>query len=127
MDTSIITLESSYSVKETLDRLDNSLRSKGATIFARIDQKAEAEKAGLSMNALELLLFGNPKAGTLLMRAAPLSGIDLPLKAMAWQDNMGKVWLSYNSFSFLQERFGLSDELIKPISGIEGLLKAAVL
>jgi len=127
MDTGIITLASNYSVKETLDRLEDSLRSKGATIFARIDQKAEAEKVGLSMNPLELLIFGNPKAGTALMTARPLSGIDLPLKAMAWQDHQQKVWLSYNSFSYLQERFRLSDELIKPISGIEGFLKAAVL
>ena len=127
MDTGIKTLASNYPVKETLDRLENSLRSRGATIFARIDQSAEAEKAGLSMNPLELLLFGNPKAGTPLMMAKPLTGIDLPLKAMAWQDNDQRVWLSYNSFSYLQERFGLSEELMKPLSAVEGLLSAAVL
>jgi len=127
MDTGIKTLASNYPVKETLDRLENLLRSRGATIFARIDQSAEAEKACLSMNPLELLLFGNPKAGTPLMMAKPLAGIDLPLKAMAWQDNEQRVWLSYNSFSYLQERFGLSDELMKPLSAVEGLLNAAVL
>lgn len=127
MDKGVITLVSNYSVKETLDRLENSLRSKGAAIFARIDQKAEAEKAGLSMNPLELLIFGNPQAGTPLMQASPISGLDLPLKAMAWQDNEQRVWLSYNSFSYLQERFGLSEELMKPLSAVEGLLNAAVL
>lgn len=127
MDSGIITLASPYTVEETIDRLENLLRSKGAAIFARIDQKAEAVKAGLNMNPLELLLFGNPKAGTPLMQAEPLSGLDLPLKAIAWQDDEQKIWLSYNSFSYLQERFGLSDELIKPLSVVEGLLKAAVL
>ena len=127
MDTGIKTLASNYPVKETLDRLENLLRSRGATIFARIDQSAEAEKACLSMNPLELLLFGNPKAGTPLMMAKPLAGIDLPLKAMAWQDNEQRVWLSYNSFSYLQERFGLSEELMKPLSAVEGLLITAVL
>lgn len=123
----IVTLASAHSVKDTADRLNEALRSKGITLFARIDQKAEAEKAGLEMNATELLIFGNPKAGTLLMAADPLSGIDLPLKALIWEDNDKKVWLSYNSFSYLQERFGLPDELIKPISGVEGLLRSAVL
>ena len=127
MDTGVITLASHYSVTETLNRLENSLRSKGATIFARIDQKAEAEKAGLRMDPFELLIFGNPKAGTPLMTAQPLCGIDLPLKATAWQDREGNVSLSYNSFSYLQNRFQLSDELMKPLSAIEGLLKAAVL
>jgi uncharacterized protein (DUF302 family) len=126
MENGIITLASNYAVKATMDRLENNLRAKGVNVFARIDQQAEAAKAGLSMNPLELLIFGNPKAGTLLMEAEPLSGLDLPLKAMAWQDDQNKVWLSYNSFSYLQQRYGLSDELMKPVSGVEGLLKAIV-
>ncbi|HVS93588.1 MAG TPA: DUF302 domain-containing protein [Mucilaginibacter sp.] len=125
--TGIVTLASPHTVKETADKLESALRSKGVTIFARIDQQAEAKKAALEMNAMELLIFGNPKAGTLLMEAEPLSGLDLPLKALVWQDNDKKVWLSYNSFTYLQQRFGLSDDVIKAVSGVEGLLKAAVL
>lgn len=122
----IITLASPYSVKETIDRLENMLRSKGATIFARIDQQAAAQQAGLEMPATELLLFGNPKAGTALMLAKPLSGLDLPLKVLAWEDKDGKSWLSYNSFGYLQQRFALPDDLIHPIAAVEGLIKAAV-
>ena len=122
----IITLASPYPVKETIDRLENLLCTKGATIFARIDQRAAARQAGLEMPPTELLLFGNPKAGTALMLAKPHSGIDLPLKALAWQDKDGKSWLSYNSFGYLQQRFALPDDLIHPIAAVEGLLKAAV-
>lgn len=126
MGKGIITLASNYQVKTTMDRLEDALRSKGVTIFARIDQQAEAAKAGLSMKALELLIFGNPKAGTPLMQAEPLSGLDLPLKAIAWQDNENKVWLSYNGFDYLRDRFGLADELIKPIAALEALLRSIV-
>jgi len=128
MDTpkDIITLSSPYSVKETVDRLEGLLQSKGATIFARIDQQAAARQAGLDMPPTELLLFGNPKAGTALMLAKPLSGLDLPLKVLAWQDKEGKPWLSYNSFSYLQRRFSLPDDLIHPVAMVEGLIKAAV-
>lgn len=126
MDAGIITMASPYTVKETVDRLENMLRSKGATIFARIDQQAVARQAGLEMPATELLLFGNPKAGTALMLAKPLSGLDLPLKVLAWQDKEGKNWLSYNSFGYLQQRFSIPDDLIHPIAMVEGLIKAAV-
>ena len=122
----IITLASSYPVKETINRLENLLRTKGATIFARIDQQAAARQAGLEMPATELLLFGNPKAGTALMLAKPLSGLDLPLKVLGWQDKDGKSWLSYNSFGYLQQRFALPDDLIHPIAAVEGLISAAV-
>lgn len=123
----IITLASSYPVKETIDRFENLLRTKGATIFARIDQQAAARQAGLEMPATELLLFGNPKAGTALMLAKPLSGLDLPLKVLGWQDKDGKSWLSYNSFGYLQQRFALPDDLIHPVAAVEGLIKAAVI
>jgi uncharacterized protein (DUF302 family) len=123
----IITLTSPYAVKETIDRLEQSLIAKGVSVFARINQQAEAEKAGLKMSPMELLIFGNPIAGTPLMLTEPVSGIDLPLKVLAWQDNEGKAWLSYNSFSYIRERFSLPDELIKPLSMAEGLIKAAVL
>lgn len=122
----IITLASPFPVKEIVDRLETLLRAKGATIFARIDQQAAAREAGLEMPTTELLLFGNPKAGTALMLAKPLSGLDLPLKVLGWQDQDGKSWLSYNSFGYLQQRFSLSDDLMHPLAAVEGLIKASV-
>ena len=122
----LVSLLSRYDVKKTIDMLEAALHAKGVTIFARIDQQAEAEKAGLSMNPMELLIFGNPEAGTPLMVANPLSGIELPLKVLAWQDDEGKVWLSYNDFAYLQQRFSLPDDLIRPISMIAGLIKSSL-
>jgi uncharacterized protein (DUF302 family) len=119
----ITSLSSKFGVKETLDKLEGVLRSKGITIYGRIDQQAEAKKAGLELRALELLLFGNPKAGIPLMQQEPLSGLDLPLKVLAWEGEDGKVWLSYTNFSYLQSRFGLPQELIDKISGVELLIK----
>ena len=122
----LVSLLSRYDVKKTIDMLEAALHAKGVTIFARIDQQTEAEKVGLSMNPMELLIFGNPEAGTPLMVANPLSGIELPLKVLAWQDDEGKVWLSYNDFAYLQQRFSLPDDLIRPISMIEGLIKSSL-
>lgn len=122
----IVSKESTRSVAETIDRLEEVLRGKNIKIFARIDQKAEAEKAGLEMHAMELLIFGNPKGGTPLMVAEPTIGVDLPLKVLAWEDGNGKVWLSYNSPEYLQERFSIGEELMKNISGIVGLVDAAL-
>lgn len=119
----VTSLPSKFAVKETIDRLEDALRSKGITIYGRIDQQAEARKAGFEIRALELLLFGNPKAGIPLMQQEPLSGLDLPLKVLAWEGEDGKVWLSYNDFSCLQSRFGLPQELIDKISGVEMLIK----
>src|ERR1700674_1171698 len=111
----IISKPSRFSVPETLDRLETILRAKGITIFARIDHSGEAEKAGMAMPSTQVLIFGNPKGGTPLMLAAPTSAIDLPLKALAWQDSDGGVWLSYNDPQYLKRRFGVSDDVIKPI------------
>ncbi len=98
---------SRYLVPETLDRLVTVLQSKGMTVFARIDHAAEAEKVGLKMRPTQLLIFGNPKGGTPLMVAAPTVAIDLPFKALAWEDANGKVWLGYNAPSYLKERHGI--------------------
>src|SRR5208283_4583156 len=97
MASGIIDVSSRYSVPETLARLQSILQEKAITVFALIDHSGEAEKVGLSMRPTQLLIFGSPKAGTPLMVAAPRLAIDLPLKALAWQDELGKVWLSYNS------------------------------
>jgi uncharacterized protein (DUF302 family) len=105
--------------------LESIARAKGMTIFARIDQRAAAEQAGLEMRPTVLLLFGNPAAGTGLMNAVPSVAIDLPLKALAWEDASGNVWLSYNSPDFLRKRHGLTDDQSAKLAGIVGLVAAA--
>jgi len=119
----VVSKASAHSVQETIDRLEAVLREKSIHIFARIDQRAEAKKAGLDMPAMELLIFGNPKAGTPLMIAEPTVGIDLPLKAMAWEDREGKVWLSYNAPEYLEERYGME---LKALGVIGGLVELAL-
>ncbi len=101
-DNGLTTVASSFGVTETVNRLETLLKDKGITVFARIDHQAEAAKAGLSMKASQLLIFGNPKAGTPMMKAVPTAAIDLPLKALVWEDIDGKVWLSYNRPDYLQ-------------------------
>jgi uncharacterized protein (DUF302 family) len=123
----IISQPSQYSVPETIDRLAVVLQAKGITIFVRIDQQAEAEKVGLSLRPTQLLLFGNPQAGTPLMVAEPMIALDFPLKALAWEAADGKVWLSYNDPSYLQQRFSLSDELVKNVAVIASLVQQALL
>jgi uncharacterized protein (DUF302 family) len=122
----LVSLPSPYTVPETLDRLESILRQKNVNIFARVDHSGEAEKVGLKMPPTQLLIFGNPKGGTPLMLAAPLSAIDLPLKALAWQDAEGKVWLSYNDPQYLKSRYGLADDLLPPISAAITLIKQTV-
>lgn len=117
---------SQHSVPETIQRLSALLKSKGVAIFALIDHSREAEKVGLKMRPTQLLVFGNPKGGTPLMVAAPSTAIDLPLKALVWEDADGKVWLSYNSPDYLQQRHGFPVDLEKNIAAIEPLLAQAV-
>ncbi|HEY9847661.1 MAG TPA: DUF302 domain-containing protein [Candidatus Caenarcaniphilales bacterium] len=122
----IISQLSPYSVPETIDRLEAILQAKNITVFARIDQQAEAEKVGLSLRPTQLLLFGSPKAGTPLMVAEPLIALDLPLKVLAWEAADSKVWLSYNDPNYLKQRFSLSDDLVKNIAVIAPLLNQAL-
>ena len=114
----IVSLPSPYPVGETLDRLEAALRAKGIKIFARIDQRAEAEQVGLTLRPTQLLLFGDPHAGTPLMAAFPSLAIDLPLKALAWEDEAGQVWLSYNSLAYLQQRHGLPQPPFGPVAAL---------
>jgi uncharacterized protein (DUF302 family) len=125
-DNGIISKPSQYSVPETIGRLESVLKEKGITVFVKIDHAAEADKAGLKMRPAQLLIFGNPKGGTPVMNAAPVAAIDLPLKALAWQDAQGKVWLSYNSPEYLKERHKLPDNVMKPIVGIGELVEQAL-
>lgn len=104
----LTTIPSAYGAKETADRLEVEIRAKGMAVFARIDHAAGAAQAGLALQPTELLIFGNAKAGTPLMESNQTIGIDLPLKALVWQDASGKVWLSYNEPSWIARRHGLT-------------------
>jgi uncharacterized protein (DUF302 family) len=119
----LITRPSSRSVPETLDRLESLLNSKNVKVFTRIDHSGEAEKAGLHMPPTQVLIFGNPKGGTPVMLAQPLSAIDLPLKALAWQDAEGKVWLTWNDPHYLKSRYTLSDEVLAPLVAATSLIE----
>lgn len=112
----------------TISRLKNLFRERGITVYGHIDQQSEAARIGLHLRPLQLLIFGNPVAGIPLMNANPLSGLDLPLKVIVWEDDEKKVWLSYNKFDYLQKRFDLPSNLILNLSGAENIfLKAASL
>jgi uncharacterized protein (DUF302 family) len=102
----LITVPSAHSVGHTIDRLESEAKQKGLTIFARIDHAAGARDAGLALRPTELLVFGNARGGTPLMQAHQTIGIDLPLKALAWEDAAGQVWLSYNDPAWLTARHG---------------------
>lgn len=119
-------LSSSYSFAETLKRVESTLQEKGLTIFCRVDHSGEAEKAGLRMHPTQLILFGSPKGGTPVMVASPTIAIDLPLKALIWEDAGGKVWVSWNSPEYLQQRHNVPADLIKNISGAGPLLSLAL-
>jgi uncharacterized protein (DUF302 family) len=103
-DNGLITIASHYNVKDTVDRLDAAIRSKGMTIFARVDHAAGAAAVGMPLRPTELLIFGNARGGTPLMELEQTIGIDLPLKALAWEDASGKTWLSYNDTTWLAAR-----------------------
>jgi uncharacterized protein (DUF302 family) len=120
----LVTLASAYSVKETIDRLEAEAKAKGLTIFARIDHAAGASAANLSLRPTELLIFGNGKGGTPLMQAAQTIGIDLPLKALAWEDATGKVWLNYNDLAWLAERHGIAPQTAPLTQTLTGGLAA---
>jgi uncharacterized protein (DUF302 family) len=122
----IISKPSKYSVPETLHRLETILTSKGIKVFAQVDHSGEAEKAGLKMPPTQLLIFGNPKGGTPVMLAAPTAAIDLPWKALAWQDGAGQVWLSYNDAAYIQKRYGLGDDVMKPLAGLGAVIEQAL-
>ena len=125
-NTDIITLKGLASVTQTMDAVEKALTGHGIFIYARIDQEAEAVKVGLTLKPMKLLIFGNPRGGIPLMNANPLSGLDLPLKILVWEDNDKKIWLSYNSFSYLQKRFDLPADLIQKIAGVEKIIQQAL-
>jgi uncharacterized protein (DUF302 family) len=125
-DNGMIHLSSPHTVPETLERLETIVQSKGLAILARIDHSGDAAKAGLQMRPAKLLIFGNAKSGTPLMIASPSVAIDLPLKALVWQDQDGNVWLSYNSPTYLKQRHAIPDNLLQNVAGIGPICEEAV-
>jgi uncharacterized protein (DUF302 family)/uncharacterized membrane protein YidH (DUF202 family) len=116
-DNGIMSIPSHHSVDETVEIFTRMLAANGITLFATIDHSGEARKAGFEMRPTRLLIFGNPKAGTPLMLAVSSVAIDLPLKALIWEDADGKVWISYNTPSYLQARHHLPPELVQKYIG----------
>ena len=125
----LITVESRFGVTETIDRLVEAVKHAGLLVFARIDHAAGAHDVGASLRPTELLIFGNPRGGTPLMQDSQLAGIDLPVKALAWEDEDGKVWLSYNDANWIAERHGLGDASRAAVAaiaaGMEKVIAAA--
>jgi len=121
----IVDVPSNHSVDQTVERLKGMLEAKGVAIFAVFDHSGEAEKAGMKMPRTKLLIFGSPKAGTPVMLAAPSIAIDLPLKILVREDGARKVWVSYNSPAYLQERHGVPRELLQNIAVVETLASKA--
>jgi uncharacterized protein (DUF302 family) len=121
----VIRLPSAHGVGETLDRLERLVTERGLTVFARLDFSADAARSGLKMRAEQLLIFGNPKAGTGLMQADPVAGIDLPLKALAFEDAQGQTWLAYNAPDYVLKRHALAPSFAAVLGAPIPLLEAA--
>ncbi|CDX14597.1 Protein CrcB homolog 1 (fragment) [Mesorhizobium plurifarium] len=122
----LISVESRFRVGETIDRLVETVTSAGLRVFARIDHAAGAREVGAALRPTELLIFGHPKGGTPLMQDRQLAGIDLPIKALAWEDEQGKVWLSYNDAHWLAERHDLGDASRDAVVAIAAGMKKVV-
>ena len=114
----LVSLPSQHSVRATSDRLVDLLKSKGMTVFIRIDHTAAAKKVGAEIRPTTLVIFGNPKVGSPLMKCRQAVAIDLPQKALIWQDEQGQVWLSYNDPAYLKDRHQIEgcNEVLKKVS-----------
>ncbi len=104
----IVKVSSKHNAKETMDRFEKIVSKKGFTVFARVDHRAGAKKVGLDMNDAEVLIFGNPKGGTLIMKLDPAAGLDLPLRVLVYTDNEGKTWLSYHNPQSLKNNYDVA-------------------
>lgn len=120
----LTTLRSSNGPEETMNRFEAEARANGLTVFAHIDHAAAAAAAGLALRPTELLVFGNASGGTPLMQVNQISGIDLPLKVLVWQDTAGDTWLCYNDPAWLAERHGLGQEGNAAVAAMTALLHA---
>ena len=119
-DNGLVSVKSNHGVKETADRLENIIKKKGMTLFDRINHAAGAEKVGKELRPTELIIFGNPKVGAPLMQCGQTMGIDLPQKALIWEDEAGQVWFSYNDPGYLAQRHNTQGcvEVIKKVQGV---------
>ena len=122
----ILTRPSPFSVEETLERLQEGIHNRKLTLFAHIDHSGEAKRVGLTMQEAHVLILGNPKGGTPLMIASPLLALDLPLKALVWQSEDGRVWVSSTSSDYLRARYAIPQELIGNIAGVDALIEQAL-
>jgi uncharacterized protein (DUF302 family) len=120
----LIVVQSSHGPVETMDRLVAEIKAKGLTVFARIDHAAGANEAGLPLRPTELVIFGNAKGGTPLMQSNQETGLDLPLKALVWQDATNVTWISYNDPAWLAKRHGLGHEVEAPVKAMTAMLGA---
>ena len=118
----LITIKSSFGPEETMKRLEAEVTAKGLTIFAHVDHAAAAAAAGLPLRPTDLIIFGNARGGTPLMQQSQTSGIDLPLKALVWQDGAGDTWLSYNDPSWLSKRHELGSETATVVAKMSAAL-----
>ena len=124
MTEGLVTLPSSYAPKETMDRLSTAVTNHGMAVVARVDHAGAAAKAGMDLRPTELLIFGNPRAGTPLMQAAQTIGIDLPLRALVWQDEAHATWVSYVDPLWLASRYGITGETLKAAEQMASRLRA---
>jgi uncharacterized protein (DUF302 family) len=124
-DNGVVTIASAHAGAASADRFEALIRERGLTLFARIDFSGDAARAGLTMPFSQLIVFGNPMAGTPLMQAVPTAALDLPLKVLVWEDAQGRAWLSYNATDYLRARHALDADVLKPVSGIAALVEAA--
>ena len=122
-DTGLVCVQSRHSVKATIDRLEAALNASGVTVFARIDHAAGAASVGMELRPTEVLIFGNPRAGTPLMQAGQSIGLDLPLKMLAWEDAGGSVWLTYNDPTWLAARHGLGEAVATAVALLASVSK----
>ena len=122
----IVTRPSSFSVEETLERLQEIIHSRSLTLFAQIDHSGEARRVGLTMQEAHVLIFGNPKGGTPLMIASPLLALDLPLKVLVWQSADEQVWVSTNSVAYLRDRYAIPQELVGNLAVVDAVIEQAI-
>jgi len=120
----LVTVKSAFDPKETMSRLEAEVKAKGLTVFAHVDHAAGAAAVGMPLRPTDLLIFGAAKGCTPLMQSVQTIGIDLPLKALVWQDEAGATWLSYNDPAYLAHRHGLGESTNAPVSAMSGALKA---
>ncbi|MBV8307442.1 MAG: DUF302 domain-containing protein [Gammaproteobacteria bacterium] len=125
MDNGITCIGSRHPVAQTLERLESLLKERGVTIFARIDFSGDAARAGLTMRPEQMLIFGNPRAGTPLMQSVPAAGLDLPLKALVWEDAAGSTQVAYNDPQYIIRRHGLDAALAANLAAVVPLIERA--